>query len=82
MAQEASIADASHEPVCSLLAAVVCSSDLIRVISAGSPAPSVNGTPLVSIARSSFRSGVPANGLGAGWRGPARSLTGAAEVCG
>jgi hypothetical protein len=66
MAQDASIADASHEPLCSLLAAMVSSSDLIRVISAGSPPPSRNSTPLVSIARSSLRSGVPANGLAAG----------------
>jgi hypothetical protein len=73
-AQEASIAAASQEPVCSLLAAVVSSSDLIRLISAGSPSPSVNNTPLVSIARASFRSGVPAYGLGAD------SAAGSAEV--
>jgi len=53
---------------------MICSSDLIRVISAGSPPPSMNSTPLVSIARSSLRSGVPAKGLAAG------AAAGSAEV--
>jgi hypothetical protein len=46
MPQEASVAAASQEPFCSLLAATVSSSDLIRVISAGSPPPAMNSTPL------------------------------------
>ena len=47
MPQEASIADASQEPLCSLPAAMVSSSDLIRVISP--PTSSLTAHPILPV---------------------------------
>ena len=65
MSHDADIAPVNHDPVADASSPIACRSRLIRVISAGSPSPSMNSTPSSCSAAGSFRSSAPSNGLNA-----------------